>query len=676
MPDTLDAYPVRDDPFIAGHEAFSGARRRPSRARSPEHPHPNEGGDAVNRTEAPPGRALLEVVERGIFRIRDTCNVYVIVADGSRTGVAVDFGSGRALDLLDEMGIDRITDVVMTHHHRDQGQGLDRAARAGAAIHVPPVEVDLFAHVDEMWESRQLDNDYNLRQDRFSLLHSVPVTSTVAEYRTTDFGGVPLRVLPSPGHTVGSVTYLLDRDGRRVGFSGDLLYGPGKVWSLASTQWSYTNAEGPAMTVLSCYLLQDEGLHVLLPSHGEPMTDPAAALGLLAERMQSYVDSRRRYPWDLRDRLRAPFVHLTEHLLLNRSSLSTGYVLLSNTGEALFVDFGYDMTTGLPSGTERAARRPWLASLPALKRDFGVTRISVAMPTHYHDDHVAGLPLLREVEGTEIWTPANVAPILDEPLRHDLPCQWYEPIPSDRVLALGQAVQWNEYTITVHELPGHTLFAAAFEVEVDGVRVLFTGDQQEGLGIPGERREVLNYQYRNRFRYTDYRDSARLYKRLAPGLLASGHWDPRWVDDGYLDYLAYAGWDLIDLHNALLPLDELDLGADGVLARIAPYRRDAEAGATVRYSITVRNPHGEAADAVLRLVLPVGWSADPPALERELAAGEEAEFEFDLHVGPGAVRRARVAVDVTIGHLALGQHAEALVTVTPPGTHGRNGAGP
>ncbi|WP_150307051.1 MBL fold metallo-hydrolase [Planctomonas psychrotolerans] len=609
----------------------------------------------------------VEEVAPGIFRVRDTCNVYVLVADpdadGRRTAITIDFGSGMVLDLLDELGIDRVTDVLMTHHHRDQGQGLPRAVDEGIAIHVPPVEVDLFAKVNDMWATRPLDNDYNVRQDRFSLLDAVPVTSTVREYRTTDYGGIPIRVLPTPGHTVGSVTYVVQRNGGALAFSGDLIYAPGKVWSLASTQWSYTNSEGPAMTVISCLLLQREHLDLLLPSHGDPMSAPDDALGLLAERMQTLVDSQRWYAWDLRDRLAHPYTRITEHLLINRSSMSTGYVLLSNTGEALFIDFGYDMTTGLPTGSDRAARRPWLASLPALREQFGVTRISAALATHYHDDHVAGLPILREVEGTEVWTPANVAPILDDPLQHDLPCQWYEPIRSDRVLPLGEAVQWNEYSITVHELPGHTLFAAAFEVVVDGVRVLFTGDQQEGLGVRGDRREILNYQYRNRFRIDDYRHSARLYKRVAPGLLASGHWDARWVDEGYLDYLDYAGEDLIEMHHALLPLDELDLGADSVLARLSPYRCTSPAGSTVRYTVTVRNPHAGAALARIVPVVPAGWRAEPTVLERMLTPGEEAALSYDVLVGGAFSRRERLAVDVTIGSLRLGQHAEALLTV-------------
>jgi glyoxylase-like metal-dependent hydrolase (beta-lactamase superfamily II) len=606
-------------------------------------------------------------VARGIWLVPDTCNVYLIAAEGpeggERTAVTIDFGSGEVLRHLDALGIDRITDVLMTHHHRDQAQGLPDAVAHGARIHVPPVEIELFDRVDEMWDRRQLDNDYNLRQDRFSLLEPVPVHGPVPEYGEFPVGRDSIRPIPTPGHTIGSVSYLLDRDGRRLAFTGDLIYAPGKVWSLAATQWSYTATEGPAMVVFSCYLLGDEAPDVLLPSHGRPIEPAEDALALLASRMQYYVDSRRWYDWDLADRLRSPYIPVTEHLLLNRSSMSCSYALLSRTGEALVIDYGYDMTTGLPAGSDRAARRPWLASLPALKSGFGVSRISAVLATHYHDDHVAGMTLLRDVEGAEVWAPENVAPILADPLRHDLPCQWYEPITVDRVLPLGGTVRWNEYELTVHEQPGHTLFAAAFELTVDGVTVVFTGDQQENLGIPGERHEILNYQYRNRFRLGDYVRSAELYRRIAPGLLLSGHWEPRWVDDEFLDYLRFAGHDLDEMHAALLPLDELDLGADGVLCRLAPYRSAVPADGSVSFVATVRNPYDDAVDAALAPVVPPGWRVEPAELRMRLGPGEEAELEFAVTVGASVVRRARVAVDVTLGELRLGQHAEALVDV-------------
>ena len=144
-------------------------------------------------------------VAPGIHRIIDTCNVYLIEStDGAeRTAVAIDFGSGLALDVLDELGITRLTAVLMTHHHRDQGQGLPRAVAAGIPVYVPPVEQDLFASVDEMWATRTLENDYNLRQDRFSILDPVPIAGTVPEYRAHDFGGVTVTTIPTPGHTIG-----------------------------------------------------------------------------------------------------------------------------------------------------------------------------------------------------------------------------------------------------------------------------------------------------------------------------------------------------------------------------------------------------------------------------------------------------------------------------------------
>lgn len=613
----------------------------------------------------------VEIV-RGVWRIADTCAVYLVVdpdaPPGERDAVAVDFGAGRALDHLEALGIRAITDVVMTHHHRDQGQGLPEAVAHGARIHVPPVEVELFDRVEEMWESRTLDNDYNLRQDRFSLLASVPVHATVPEYRTLTLGdrpgGVSLRVVPTPGHTMGSVTYLLDRDGERIAFSGDLVYAPGKVWSLAATQWSYTQNEGPAMTVLSAILLAREEPTMLAPSHGDVMTDPAAALAQLAAAMQDYVDSRRSYPWDLASRLDDPFVALTPHLLLNRTSMSCSYVLLSETGEALVIDYGYDMTTGIVLGQERAARRPWLASLPALRARHGVTRVSVALPTHYHDDHVAGMPLLRDVEGTELWIPENVAPTMADPWREDLPCQWYDPIPADRVLPLDEPFTWNEYTITAHAQPGHTLYAVAYRIDVDGVTVVFTGDQQEGLGGRDGRRDIMNYQYRNLFRLGDYSRSAALYKRIAPGLLASGHWEPRWADDAYLDYLAESGAYVDELHHRLLPLDRLTLPATGQLATIAPYRSRVGVGDSIAYTVRVGNPHDETSEARVEIVLPLGWRSSEAVQTIRLGPHEEATVEFSV-VAAAPGRRQRIAVDVSIGALLLGQHAEAVVDVTP-----------
>ena len=113
--------------------------------------------------------------------MQDTCNVWVI--RNGREGVCIDFGAGAVLDRLDELGLDRVTDVLVTHHHRDSVQGLARAASAGARIWVPPVEQDLFTDARGFWQRRRTRNVYALRQDDFSLLDSVEIAGTVDEYR-------------------------------------------------------------------------------------------------------------------------------------------------------------------------------------------------------------------------------------------------------------------------------------------------------------------------------------------------------------------------------------------------------------------------------------------------------------------------------------------------------------
>ena len=582
--------------------------------------------------------AQIEEVADDVALVRDSSNVYVL--RNGRDGVCVDFGTGAVLDRLGELGVDRITDVLVTHFHRDGVQGLARAVAAGARVWVPPAERDLFARAGERWLERRVVNDYDLRQNRFSLLENVEVAGVVAEYRTRSYGGIDVYTLPTPGHTPGSVTYLVEIGGRKVAFSGDLVYSDGRVWSLAATQWSYSGVEGQAATILSCEILGRNAPDLLLPAHGDPIADPEAALGTVRSRLGELMQLRRGElpPWNLDGWLNEPWVPVLPHLLRNRTSIATSYALLSEDGAALLVDWGYDLWTGAPLGNDRSAHRPLLWSVESLRRNHGVERVEALAITHYHDDHVAGANLLREVEGTEVWAPANVAPILERPELYDLPCLWFDPIRVDRTLEPGEPVGWHEYEIAAYPLPGHTLYAAAIAFEVDGRRVLATGDQQSVSG-GRDGPDVLNYQYRNRFRIDDFVATAELYRSLRPDLLIGGHSVPREVTDRYLDRLLEDGKRVAALHRELLPLDDVDFGAEGFGARIVPYRSTLRPGGEAELAVELLNPFGREARAEARLVVPPGWEASPAAREVSLDAHATATALFTLR----APERARAA---------------------------------
>jgi glyoxylase-like metal-dependent hydrolase (beta-lactamase superfamily II) len=313
-------------------------------------------------------------------------------------------------------------------------------------------------------------------------------------------------------------------------------------------------------------------------------------------------------------------------VLRNRTSFATSYALLSDDGAALLLDWGYDQATGVDLPTDRAGRRPLLTSLERLGH-----RVEAVFLTHYHDDHVAGANLLRDVHGAEVWTAPHVADVLEAPERLDLPCLWFDPVTVDRRLPLGEPFRWHEYELTVHPLPGHTLYACALEVEVDGRRVLATGDQQSASGL-------LNYQYRNRFRAGDYVLSAELYRRLRPDLLLTGHWGVVEVTDALLDRLATDGRRLEELHRELLPRPELDV-------RIVPYRSTVDAGAELELEVLAPDA------ATVELVVPDGW-------ESERLDGSR----FRVRAG-APTPRAVLAADVTVGETRFGQQAEALVEV-------------
>ncbi|MDX9952811.1 MAG: MBL fold metallo-hydrolase [Anaerolineae bacterium] len=604
---------------------------------------------------------LQELIANTLYSFQDTCVVYIL-RDGAEATL-IDFGSGEVLEALPTLGITHVTDVLLTHHHRDQAQGLPRAIAAGTRIWAPHAEQDLFHSVDAHWQGRPIFNNYNTREDRFSLLEAVPLTGTLEDYANFRFAGHEITVLPTPGHTTGSITLLTTCGTERVAFTGDLIAAPGKVWSLAATQWTYNGAEGAAATIASLLDLQTHRPTLLCPSHGAPIPDPDTAIALLVERLWRLLQARDQNPrlFQLRER---PYEAITPHLLRHRASMANTYVLLSQSGKALLIDFGYDFITGIAAGADRASRRPWLYTLPALKAQFGVTQVEIVLPTHYHDDHVAGCNLLRAVEGTAVWAAENFADILERPSDFDLPCLWYDPIPVDRRLPLETPIVWEGITLTLHALPGHTRYAVAVAFEVDGVRVLATGDELQGdAGLE------WNYVYQNRFAPGDYREAAALYKRLAPQLILSGHWAPQWVEPDYFDRLEKRGALLEQLHHELLPLEQNDFGDSGFLARIKPYQAEIVVGVESHFTVEIRNPLTEAATVTVEPVIPVGWHITEAPASFTLAARSNSETRFAI-VAPASAHRARIAVDITVvggptqGKQRFGQQAEALVTVS------------
>ena len=141
-----------------------------------------------------------------------SANMYFVGRDGGKTVAVVDpSDADLALAILKEHGW-TLSDILVTHRHFDHLLGVAGLKKAtGAKIFISEKDAD------------------GLRSNRHSLSMMVgialdPVEPDVLLHNgdTFEAAGLRFRVLETPGHTVGGITFVCD--GERCAFTGDTLF--------------------------------------------------------------------------------------------------------------------------------------------------------------------------------------------------------------------------------------------------------------------------------------------------------------------------------------------------------------------------------------------------------------------------------------------------------------------
>lgn len=617
-----------------------------------------------------------EPLSERVFRYGDTCNVYVIRA-GDRA-VLIDLGAGTVLERIAEIGVRSVDWVLHTHHHRDQCQGvalLGPSTRVG----VPEREARHFSDVEAFWQQLDLDDRYLCANVFSTLPRSIRVDRELCDYDRFVWLDLSFTVLPTPGHTRGAVTYLVEVDGIRYGFCGDLIFGPGRVWSLHDLQWDYSSADGLSVAIHSVEALRSHSAQRLAPSHGETIDDVDRSLAELSANLRRLHDlSGRGYEGDTRWSIAGDTQtqRVSEHLVAVTNTSANFYALTSRTGKTLLFDYGF---AGLDHANG-AETRFVEHSLDELAQTFGIREIDVVVPTHYHDDHVAGIPFLQTV-GAKAWVPELFADLLERPHDYRLPALWREPIRVDRRLRESAPLEWKEFSFETRQLPGHTWFAIGFFGEIDGRRVAITSDEIQ-RDLEGRLR-LGGPVYRNVLYSGDFLKGLRTIIEFEPELLLTGHDGPVEVTPADLEGVYDTCRELEGTWRALAAFPaEVNFTLDPAFAELRPYRQVALAGEVCTLDAHVRNHHSHEAEATVRLVVPHGWEVRPAQATLMLDAGENRSMTFEVVPGSGAELGIRhvVVADLVLGEHAFGQACEALLTIhaarLPPGADGGDGPSP
>jgi glyoxylase-like metal-dependent hydrolase (beta-lactamase superfamily II) len=356
-----------------------------------------------------------------------------------------------------------------------------------------------------------------------------------------------------------------------------------------------------------------------------------------------------------------PLAKVLPHLWVNAHSLANTYAVVDDAGDALILDYGF------PSWDHFFADQRFVAhTLDAFRAEAGLRRVVAAVPSHYHDDHLAGVPWLQREHGAAAWIHESFAEIVADPARHDLPCLWAEPIRVDRVLVDGDLVEHAGARLEAFHMPGHTMFALGLAGTMDGTRVAYTGDNLLAGSLSPLRAAAPIY--RNVLRHDSIRVGVERLLAFEPEMLLTGHTGALEVTRADLDeFLAWAR-DLELVVARLTPVPGMeDEALDPYVARFDPYRASLAPGARVETGVVVRNHAATPQEARVRLHAPDGWQVEPAeAVTVVPGGGETATLTFMLAVPADAVPgRVVVTADVDLGGQPRGELAETLLEVLP-----------
>jgi glyoxylase-like metal-dependent hydrolase (beta-lactamase superfamily II) len=420
----------------------------------------------------------------GVLRSAGSPAAHALVSDDGKSAVLVDLPDGRMIDELKARG-PAVGLVLLTHHHRDTAGGAAVAAMRGIPVRGPKAEAEFLTveSVAKYWKT--------MLPVPSSRLGYLVLPAGIRDVKTdledgglVEHGGWTIRVVATPGHTRGHLSFLARRGpaGKAILLAGDALHSEGKLWSPYTTDWDHWTEAGLAPAAAALRRLADNQQNtalradVVCPAHGPPITtdiegvlrrtaERAAEAGFHKsfERFSKYrlgnaPDYKLLVPRETVVGLKGKSDRFTE-VSPSLFILDNTYVLTSKSGRAVIIDL---YGKGIREKVLDLAKERRIAGFDAM------------LVSHAHYDHYLGVHDWKEP--LPIWTLEPIAEVLENPLRYYAPFVDPRPLKVERKMKDRQSLQWQEYAFVFHHLPGQTHFTQGVEVVIDGRKCLFTAD--------------------------------------------------------------------------------------------------------------------------------------------------------------------------------------------------------
>ncbi|HTF16877.1 MAG TPA: MBL fold metallo-hydrolase, partial [Chryseolinea sp.] len=532
-----------------------------------------------------------------------------------------------------------------------------------------------FVKNDSVWKAI-VNTQFRERTNRSTKIASTstPVEKFVTGGDVVSWRDLRFKVINTTGLTRGAVSYITEIEGKKIAFTGDLILGDGKLFDLYSFQDSLSGgidgnhgyAARLGQTIKSLEAVAAEEPDVIVPSRGNIIEDPAAAISALIERIRAlYLNylSITAQRWNHTDRM----ITLSNHVLgtpnvvdwMPFSSviqqpptwykhLNCSNLVISEEGAAFMIDCG---------------TKSDLEAVRKLKKSGIIKSLDGIFISHYHFDHTDFINDAMKEFNCPVYITKELKGILENPGGYHMPSMTPDPITGLTVVQEGQKMTWKEFQLTFYFFPGQTLYHDGLLMEKrTGESVFFTGDSFTPAGID-------DYCFQNRNQLNEnsgYLYCLNLLKKLpANVLLSNQHIAPVFrFSPQQLDYMRGVLVERNKLINDLLPWDNANFGTDDQWAWIYPYSQKAKAGETVECTVRIWNYGDTEKTFTLRPNLPTGFKAGKTG-SIVIPARTEGQYRFKVSVPKKTTTGvALVSVDVSFDNWELREWTEAIIEIT------------
>jgi len=611
---------------------------------------------------------------KSIIRVSE----HVSLISGPVNGVCITKDDARLVIYGDPSGtIENAEMVLFTHSRRDVAWAGRKLIENSSKAVVPEGDAGNFANVEQFWNefSTRRFHDY-AQQGTKILTQSLKVGQTIKAGENFSWRAIPIEIIDTPGYTRHALSYLIEIDGIKYAFVGDIIYGNGKLFDLYSLQDAVAEAKiggyhgwAGRMGVLinSLRKVAEKKPDILVPARGPVIRNPGEAINLLIERLQAVyenylsISAGRWYFKDNYDILASrvlgqnPKVNWMPWAQVIENKPPEWIIPISNSRLIIAEDRrGFLIDCGSRGIVEQIIK---------LKDAGKLTGLDGLFITHYHDDHTDNVTACLTEFECPVYATGPVVDILEHPGDYRLPCLTPNPIADIKVIPEGHKMRWKEFTFTFHDFPGQTIYHDSLLVEKDNAeKIFFIGDSFTPSGIDDYCLLNRNLMHES----MGYLYCLDLVRKIPAGtLLINQHVvEPFSYSEQQIDLMAETLTKRKALLAELFAWDEPNYGIDERWVRFSPYGIKTRPGRNVRVSLKTFNHSDASRTFSFSLNLPAGFDSKQKTASVTVPPRTEKQADFNLAVdGTVAPGTYVITTDVQFEQWNLPQWIEAIVEV-------------